>query len=193
MAKKRKYRIDACSFIDFVIFLLHFDKEGILYNFMKKGLLDDRNLILNSRIYEEVSRERDGIVLEKLDFLKDAPQEPKLIPPPWLDKRVRKNWIRQDLSHKMTERRYEKQLGTGDFHIIGCSIIGNQNDETCENIVVTEEHPGPSAEKKNNSRNLYKKVPEICDDEGVRWMNMATMLEEQGISATFRYEPPGNK
>ena len=61
--------IDTSSLLSLVRYYLPFDKKDILFDFIKSKI-ENREIIVLDKVFEECSYTAKGIVIEKLEYLK---------------------------------------------------------------------------------------------------------------------------
>jgi hypothetical protein len=189
-----KVVIDTNSLISLVRYYLPFDKNGVLYNFIKTKISDGEIIIID-KVLEECTYISKGLVLSKLNYLKDKAflksakvpykTETLLAPSPakflrqvenqFVNTVVRK---RRNLTNVEFENQKSAFLNNADMkQVILCLNLKNDGEDI---ILVTEET------ESSNDNKLFKKIPAICKELEIETMTLPELLEKyDGIDIDF--------
>lgn len=70
--------IDTSSLLSLVRYYLPFDRNEVLFNFIKQKI-ESKEIIVLDKVYDECKYTSKGIVIEKLEYLKDKKNQLKTI------------------------------------------------------------------------------------------------------------------
>ncbi|MCK9212695.1 MAG: DUF4411 family protein [Ignavibacteriaceae bacterium] len=192
-----KVVIDTNSLLSLVRYYLPFDKNSILFDFIKYKI-ERGEIIIIDKVLEECSYNSKGLVIQKLSYLKDKSflksvklpfkTETLIAPSPakflrQVDNQFVNTIIRRQ--RNLTDVEYENQknhfLEDADMRlIILClNLIKDNQDE--EVILVTEET------ESSNDNKLFKKVPAICKEINIKTMSLPELLQKyDNIEVEFK-------
>lgn len=190
-----KVVIDTNSLLSLVRYYLPFDKKFLLHDFFKKKI-EIGEIILIDKVLEECTYNSKGIVVETLSFLKDnkflkstkTPYKTDSLLAPSPAKFLRQldnQFVNQVVKKqkKLTDTEFESQknsfLENADIRqIILCLNLIKQGEEV---VIVTEES------ENSNDNKLFKKIPAICKELGIKTMTLPELLEEfDGVNINVR-------
>jgi hypothetical protein len=189
--------IDTNSLLSLVRYYLPFDKNSVLYDFIKYKI-EQGEIIIIDKVLEECSYNSKGIVIQKLSYLEDklflksaklpyktdsliAPSPAKFL------RQVDNQFVNSIVlkQRKLTEVEYENQknsfLEDADMKLILLSLNLMRDDIDKEVILVTEET------ETSNDNKLFKKIPAICRELNIKTMSIPELLEKyDGIDVEFK-------
>lgn len=189
-----KVIIDTNSLLSLVRYYLPFDKENLLFNFIKEKI-EIGELIIIDKVYDQCTFNAKGLVLKKLAFLTDRSflkksktpfkTESLLAPSPAKFLRMVENqFVVAVQRNKITEVEFEvrknQHLEDADMkQIILClNLIKSEEDV----FLVTEETI------ENNDNKLFKKIPAMCKELNIRCITLPELLKiyERDICVLFK-------
>jgi hypothetical protein len=103
--------IDTSSLISLVRYYLPFDKNNILYDLIRSKI-ETGEIIIIDKVYEESKYTAKGIVLAKLDYLKDKKLRTRtddLLPSKKFFNQVEHQFINGSAKNKLTEVEFENR------------------------------------------------------------------------------------
>ena len=194
-----KVVIDTNSLLSLVRYYLPFDKKSILFDFFKSKI-EEGEIIIIDKVYEECKYVAKGIILHKLNCLADdeflklskLPLKTKDLLPPnpaeflelmgnhfvnWTVRKQRK------IDNVEFETLKNNQIEDADIRQIVLCLNLMQTDENV--VLVTEETAG------GNDNKLFKKIPAICKELGVKTMTLPELIEQyEEIELHFKSPNP---
>lgn len=192
-----KVIIDTNSLLSLVRYYLPFDKNSVLYDFIKYKI-EQGEIIIIDKVLEECSYNSKGLVIQKLSYLEDklflksaklpyktdsliAPSPAKFL------RQVDNQFVNSIVlkQRKLTDVEYENQknyfLEDADMKLILLSLNLMRDDIDKEIILVTEET------ETSNDNKLFKKIPAICRELNIKTMSIPELLEKyDGIDVEFK-------
>lgn len=190
-----KVVIDTNSLLSLVRYYLPFDKNGILFQFIKEKI-EKGEIIIIDKVHQECTYNSKGIILSTLDYLNDktflksskvpyktdtllAPSPAKFL------RQIENQFVNSVIRHqrKLTETEFENQknafLNGADMkQIILCMNL--VKDEV--NVVLVTEETDSS-----NDNKLFKKIPAICKELGIKTMTLPELIAKyDGIDIDFK-------
>lgn len=185
---KNLYLIDTSSLLNLVRYYLPFDDQNKLYGFVENQF-KAKNFIMLTAIYEECKGVSNGLVLEKLKFLKD--KDIKKLQNKTATQKLHNlldnNWHVPEQKNKLDNHEFttkkQKFLKSGDcqliFHAINIRIENKNKSIKNEVIIVTEESSS------SNDNKLFKKIPLICKQEEIKCRSLPQLLEDLEVGIDF--------
>lgn len=177
-----KVIIDSNSLLSLVRYYLPFDRNSVLFNFIKSRI-EQGEIIIIDAVHTQCQYLAKGIILEKLDYLKDrdflkaaklpcktdgllAPSPAKFL------RQIDNQFVNQIMKRRLTDVEYDTQkahyLEDADMkQIILCLILIKNGDEV---VLVTEETDA------SNDNKLFKKIPAVCKELNIRTMTLPELL-----------------
>ena len=150
--------IDTSSLISLLRYYLPFDKDQILYNFFKDKIESKKILVLD-KVYEECARTARGIVLEKLDYLKNKKNITKtteVLPSKKFFSQLENQFINGSVKNRLSDVEFENRkndfLNSADAKL----LLFGMSDSSKQFVIVSEES------ETNNDNKSFKKLPAIC-------------------------------
>ena len=189
-----KVIIDSNSLLSLVRYYLPFDKNSVLFNFIKTKI-EEGEFIIIDKVHTQCHYLAKGIVLEKLAYLTDKaflkatklPHKTDSLLSPSPAKFLRQvdnQFVNRVLKNKLDDSEYDAQkahyLEDADMkQIILCLNLKNKNEDA---ILVTEETEA------NNDNKLFKKIPAICKELNIETMTFPELLGlYQNINLEFKH------
>jgi len=190
-----KVAIDTNSLMSLVRYYLPFDKNLVLFNFIKEKIAENEIIIID-KILEECEFLSKGLVLKSLVYLTEKsflkanklPINTEYILPPAPAKfyrQVDNQFINGVVKNKLTPVQYENRkndfLNSADMKLIlfCLNLIKDYPDEDI--FLVTEE-----TEDSNDSK-VFKKIPAICKTLEITTLTLPQLLEKyDGIDFEFK-------
>ena len=166
--------IDACSLVNLVRYYLPFDKDSILFNFIKNKV-ESHEIIVIDKVYDECDNIAKGIVTSTLPFLKENQTNTVECLP---DARFF-HLLNNDFVNAVNK----KKLNAEEFEIQKIAFVENADAKLLlfckknENLlikprIVTEETEG------SNDNKLYKKIPTLCKGLDITPLTLPELLKE---------------
>lgn len=190
-----KVVIDTNSLLSLVRYYMPFDKNGILFNFIKNKI-ENGEIIIIDKVFQECTYSAKGIVLTTLDYLNDktflrtsktpyktdsilAPSPAKFL------RQVENQFVNTVVRRQknLTETEFESQknlflLDADMKQIILCLNLIKDGEKV---VLVTEETEG------SNDNKLFKKIPAICKELGITTMTLPKLIAKyDGIDIDFQ-------
>jgi hypothetical protein len=166
--------IDTSSLLSLVRYYLPFDKKDILFDFIKSKI-ENREIIVLDKVFEECSYTAKGIVIEKLEYLKLKKNQIKtteLLPSQTFFNQVEHNFINGSAKNKLStvgfENRKNQFFESADAKLLLYSIQ-NQGKE----IVLVSEQT-----EKSNGNKSFKKLPAICKFLNLEIITLPQLFEK---------------
>lgn len=180
--------IDTNSLLSLVRYYLPFDKNSVLFDFIKTKIQSGEIIIID-KVIEECTYNSKGIVLKKLDYLLDksflkkykipyktgtliAPSPAKFLRQ--IDNQFVNTIVRKQ--RKLTDVEYENQknhfLENADMKLIILCLNLKRDSIFNDVILVTEET------EVSNDNKLFKKIPAICKELNIETFTLPELLEK---------------
>jgi hypothetical protein len=129
-----------------------------------KQKIDTNEIIVLDKVCEESKRVANGIILEKLDFLKNKKNTVKtnnLLPDHKFFNRLENEFCYGTMKNKLTEPEFESEknsfLDSADAKLLLYCLQKDSETDQKEFVIVTEETVS------NNDKKTFKKLPAICN------------------------------
>lgn len=189
-----KVIIDTNSLLSLVRYYLPFDNENLLFNFIKDKI-ENGEIIIIDKVYEQCTYNSKGLVLKQLSFLIDKAFLKKSKTPHKTDtllapspakflRMVENQFVVAVQRKKITDVEFEvsknKHLEDADTkQIILCLNLMQSESEV---YLVTEE----TAESNDNK--LFKKIPAMCNELNIKCITLPQLLKiyENEINVLFK-------
>jgi len=177
--------IDSCSLVSLVRYYLPFDKDAVLFNYMRDKIACGDIIILD-KILEECRYVSKGIVLESLHYLKDpvflksgnlaVNTEPIFPPAPAKFLRQLDNqFVCSPIRNKINDVEYEtlkvKFMDSADMKLILFCLNHKNEGLFDDDVVIVTEETGD-----NNDSKLFRKIPVICKVLGIKTLSLPQFL-----------------
>jgi len=187
--------IDTSSLLSLVRYYLPFDKNLILFNFIK-GRIEVGEIVILDAILEESKYISNGVILKSLSYLTDKSflkennlpiNTADILPPApkkfyrQIDNQFVNGVIKNNLSPVEYENRKTAFLSSPDIILI-LFCLNLKKDSLFKDIyLITEE-----TERSNDSK-LFKKIPAICKELGIPTLSLPQLLEKyEKVSFEFK-------
>ena len=178
--------IDTNSLLSLVRYYLPFDKNNVLFNYIKTKIQTGEIIIID-KVLEECTYNSKGIVIKKLNYLTDksflkkykvpyktstliAPSPAKFLRQ--IDNQFVNNIIRKQ--RKLTDVEYENQknyfLEDADMKLIILCLNLKQESIFTDVVLVTEETVV------SNDNKLFKKIPAICKELNIETITLPELI-----------------
>lgn len=189
-----KVIIDTNSLLSLVRYYLPFDNENLLFNFIKDKI-ENGEIIIIDKVYEQCTYNSKGLVLKQLSFLTDKAFLKKFKTPHKTDtllapspakflRMVENQFVVTVQRKKITDVEFEvsknKHLEDADTkQIILCLNLMQSESEV---YLVTEETT------ESNDNKLFKKIPAMCNELNIKCITLPQLLKiyENEINVLFK-------
>jgi hypothetical protein len=189
--------IDTNSLLSLVRYYLPFDKNLILFNFIKEKIANGEIIIID-KILTECTYNSQGLVIEKLAYLEDKEYKKSAKLPYKTDSLIVpstrnffhllnnvfvNNVIKKQ--RKITDTEFESLknqfLEDADMKLVILCLNLIKDNPNEEIFLVTEET------ENSNDNKLFKKIPAICKELGIKTKTLPELLElYNGIDVEFK-------
>jgi hypothetical protein len=189
--------IDTNSLLSLVRYYLPFDKNLILFNFIKEKIAIGEIIIID-KILTECTYNSQGLVIEKLAYLEDKEYKKSAKLPYKTDSLIVpstrnffhllnnvfvNNVIKKQ--RKITDTEFESLknqfLEDADMKLVILCLNLIKDNPNEEIFLVTEET------ENSNDNKLFKKIPAICKELGIKTKTLPELLElYNGIDVEFK-------
>lgn len=180
--------IDTNSLLSLVRYYLPFDKNSVLFDFIKTKIQRGEIIIID-KVLEECKYNSKGIVIKRLDYLSDksflkkykipyktgtliAPSPAKFLRQ--IDNQFVNTIVKKQ--RKLTEVEYENQknhfLEDADMKLIILCLNLKRDSIFSDVVLVTEET------EVSNDNKLFKKIPAICKELNIETITLPELLEK---------------
>lgn len=189
----QSFLIDSNSISVLAYHFLPLDANNKLGLFIQ-GCFKQETIVLLQEVWQEI----EGVdeIKQALPFLSKRMAKPSTAGPRSV-KRAKEDWYnpkaRGGMERDEFESHADKYIKKADFHLIATcwelkqsesdeSFIDELEQSESDNpfIVVTEES------RKENDSKVFRKIPLICQDEGIECINLAQMLQRLGVKIEFK-------
>ncbi len=150
--------IDTSSLLSLVRYYLPFDKNKILFNFIRTKI-ENKDILVLDKVFEECEYTSKGLVIKELEYLKDKKNIIKtidILPNQKFFNQLENQFINRSIKNKLTDVEFENRkndfLDSADAKLLLYSLL-NKNDEI---VIVSEETEA------SNDNKSFKKLPAIC-------------------------------
>ena len=166
--------IDTSSLLSLVRYYLPFDKNNILFDLIKSKV-ENGEIIVLDKVFNESSYTAKGVVIEKLDFLKLKKNQVKttyILPSKKFFNLMENNFINGSAKNKLStvefENRKDQFLESADAKLLLYSI----QNKTEEIVIVSEET------ESSNDNKAFKKIPAICKFLNLKIITLPEIFEK---------------
>ncbi len=159
-----KVVIDTSSLLAFVRYYLPFDDKHTLFDLIKNKIFN-KEIIIIDKVIDECKFISKGIILEKLDYLKNRRikiNSTEILPTKKFYNQLENQFVYGSAKNRLNEAEYEKMkenfLQSADAKLILYTLNYNKENNMFEDnkmIIVTEESPS------ENDNKFIKKIPQI--------------------------------
>ena len=168
-----KVVIDTSSLLSLVRYYLPFDRNKILFDFIK-AKIENKEIIILDEVFRECSYTSKGIVVSTLDYIKLKKNQVKttdLLPTRKFFNQLENNFINATLRNKLSDVEFESRknafLESADAKLL---LYGQAN--SLEEIVIVSEETESSNDNKS-----FKKLPAICKFLNLEIKTLPQLLE----------------
>jgi hypothetical protein len=174
--------IDTNSLLSLVRYYLPFDRNGVLYHFIKARIAD-HSIVIIDKVFEESRYISKGDILKKIDYLSDKKFLKSVSLPYKTDKllipntrqfyhQLNSTFLNSPIRKKLTDVEYEHQknsyIQSADMkQIILCLDFIQKGEKV---VLVTEET------ESGNDHKPFKKIPSICKELQIPTMTLPELL-----------------
>jgi len=155
--------IDTSSLLSLVRYYLPFDNQDRLLNYFKQKITVSEIIILD-KVYDESKYVANGIIIDKLDFLKDKKHIVKtndLLPDQKFFNQLENQFCYGTMKNKLNAPEFESEknkfLNSADSKLILYCLQNRGMLSPPKMVIVTEETIS------NNDKKTFQKLPAICD------------------------------
>ena len=159
-----KVIIDTSSLLALVRYYLPFDNNRTLFDLIQ-GKIYNKEIIIIDKVVEESKFITKGIILQKLDYLKDRTiriNTTEILPTKKFYNQLENQFVYRSVKNRLNEAEYEKMkesfLQSADAKLILYALEYNRKNDMFKDdkiIIVTEESPS------ENDNKFIKKIPQI--------------------------------
>jgi len=188
-----KVVIDTNSLLSLVRYYLPFDKNGVLFQFVKSKI-DNGDIIIIDKVLEECTYNSKGLVLEKIPYLTDKSFLKAAKVPYKTDSLLVPNtnqffhllnsvFVNTPIRRKLTDVEFENQknafIESADMkQVILALNLKNKGEQV---FLVTEET------ESSNDNKPFKKIPAICKELEIETMTLPELIAKyNGIDINFQ-------
>lgn len=169
-----KVVIDTSSLLSLVRYYLPFDRNNILYNFIKSKI-ESKNILVLDKVYEECCYTAKGVVVNTLTYLSEKNNQVKttdLLPNQKFFNQLENQFINGSVKNKLSEVEFEDRknafLNSADAKLL-LYVLNNKDEEV---VIVSEE-----TESINDNKS-FKKLPTLCKILEIKIMTLPQYLEK---------------
>ena len=181
-----KVAIDTNSLLSLVRYYLPFDKQSVLFDFIKAKIIDGEIIIID-KILAECAYTSKGLVLTSIVYLAEKaflqahkiPSNTEFILPPAPAKfmrQVENQFVNGVQKNRLTpvefENRKDDFMNSPDMKLILFCLNLKKHNPSEEIYLVTEE-----TEDSNDSK-IFKKIPAICRTLGLETLTLPQMIDK---------------
>ena len=175
--------IDTSSLLSLVRYYLPFDNNNVLFDFIKLKIENEEIIVLD-KVFQESLHTAKGIVIEKLDYLKlkkNQVNTTNLLPFPKFYNQLEHKFINGSAKNRLStvefENRKDAFLESADAKLL-LYALKNKSDNV---MIVSEET------ESNNDNKAFKKIPAICKFLNLDILTLPELFEKYPeISFEFR-------
>jgi hypothetical protein len=188
-----KVVIDTNSLLSLVRYYLPFDKKGVLFQFIKSKI-ENSDIIIIDKVFEECTYNSKGLVLEKLPYLTDKlflkaakipyKTDSLLVPnTKQFFHQLNSVFVNSPIRRKLTDVEFENQknsfIESADMKQVILTLnLKNKGEQV---VIVTEET------ESSNDNKLFKKIPAICKELEIETMTLPELIAKyDGIDIDFQ-------
>lgn len=183
-----KVVIDTSSLLSLVRYYLPFDKNQILFDFIKKKI-ENKEIIILDKVVEECGYTAKGMVINSLEYIKNKKYQistTSLLPYPKFFNQLENNFINGGIKNRLLEAEYESLkdtfLKSADCKLLLYSLINSKTELINEEIIIVSEESESS-----NDNKAFKKLPAICKILGIKILTLPELINMyDGIDLEFK-------
>ncbi|MEZ4917815.1 MAG: DUF4411 family protein [Saprospiraceae bacterium] len=168
-----KVVIDTSSLLSLVRYYLPFDRNKILFNFIKDKI-ENKEIIVLDAVFEECSYTSRGVVVSTLDYIKSKKNQVNtidLLPTKKFFNQLENNFINTAVKNRLTDVEFENRknafLNSADAKL----LLYSQANSSESIIIVSEETEA------SNDNKSFKKLPAICKFLNLEIITLPQLLE----------------
>ena len=177
--------IDTSSLLSLVRYYLPFDKQNVLFDFIKTKI-EAGEIIILDKVFEECKYISKGIVVESLDYLKSKKNQIKtseLLPTTKFFNQLENQFINGSIKNKLSnvefENRKDSFLESADVKLL---LFGLSYKNSFDRLIIVSEETAVSNDNKS-----FKKLPAICQILNLEIKTLPELLElYEGIAVEFK-------
>ena len=168
-----KVVIDTSSLLSLVRYYLPFDRNKVLFDFIK-AKIEGKEIIVLDVVFNECSYTSKGIVVATLDYIKLKKNQEKtsdLLPTRKFFNQLENNFINAAVRNKLSDVEFENRknafLDSADAKL----LLFSQANFSEKIVIVSEETEA------NNDNKSFKKLPAICKILNLEIITLPQLLE----------------
>lgn len=177
--------IDTSSLLSLVRYYLPFDKQNILFDFIKNKV-ESNEIIILDKIFEECRFTSKGVVLKNLEYLRNKKNQVKtidLLPSQKFFNQLENQFINGSVKNRLSpiefENRKDAFLESADAKLI---LYGLRNKNYVGRLIIVSEETEVSNDNKS-----FKKIPAICRIVNLKIVTLPELFElYEGIDLEFK-------
>lgn len=177
--------IDTSSLLSLIRYYLPFDKQNILFEFIKTKIETGKIIVLD-KVFEECKYTSKGIVVESLDYLKSKKNQVKtteLLPTTKFFNQLENQFINGSVKNRLSNVEFENRkdafLESADVKLL---LYGLSQRNSSEKLIIVSEETAVSNDNKS-----FKKLPAICHILNLEIITLPKLLElYDGIAVEFK-------
>ena len=165
-----KVVIDTSSLISLVRYYLPFDKNNVLFDFIK-AKIENQEIIVLDAVFQECQYTSKGIVVNSLDYIrlkKNQINTTDLLPTKRFFNQLENNFINAAVKNRLSVVEFENRknafLNSADAKL----LLYSQANST---VIVSEETEA------SNDNKSFKKIPAICRFLNLEIITLPELLE----------------
>lgn len=171
------YLIDTSSLLSLARYYHPFDDNQVITEFIQSQFANDKLILLPS-VHNECLWVSKKLVLNTYPFLIKK-KIAECVATSTQHNKLANSWVVPRQKQKLTDLEFETQkktyINNADFQLIAyAALMGNAT------IVTEESHS-------SNDNKLFKKIPAICNQEGIPCINLTAWLQEHNFSPIFKF------
>jgi len=175
--------VDTSSLLSLVRYYLPFDNNNVLFDFIKSKI-ENQEIIVLDKVFQESFYTAKGIVIEKLDYLKlkkNQVNTTDLLPSPKFFKQMEHNFINGSAKNKLSTVEFENRKNTF-LELADAKLLLYALENKSDNVIIISEE----TESSNDSKS-FKKIPAICKFLNLDILTLPELFEKYPeISFEFR-------
>ena len=178
-----KVVIDTSSLLSLVRYYLPFDKNNVLFDFVKMKIENNEIIVLDA-VFQECLYTSKGIVVDTLEYIKlkkNQVNTTDLLPTRKFFNQLENNFINAAVKNKLSDVEFENRknafLNSADAKLL---LYSQYN--LSEGIIIVSEETEASNDNKS-----FKKLPAICNIMNLEIVTLPQLLKKyEGIEVEFK-------
>ena len=165
--------IDTSSLLSLVRYYLPFDKNEVLFNFIRTKI-ETKEILVLDKVFEECEYTSKGLVVKVLEYLKDKKNIIKttdILPNQKFFNQLENQFINGSIKNRLTDVEFENRkndfLDSADAKLLLFCLL-NKNEEI---VIVSEET------ETSNDNKSFKKLPAICRILEIKVLTLPELLD----------------